>query len=125
MSQRVLTKTLSKRQSDHCWRMFCSGTRSKPVIVSIDTGSSELWVNPDCGNVEVRDLCDTLSRHHPENPTTAKDLKNTFSINYDLGSTTGEYSTDNLAIGGAKITTQQFGVAIFSEYNEYGIMGLG
>ncbi|KAF4624875.1 hypothetical protein G7Y89_g13295 [Cudoniella acicularis] len=48
-----------------------------------------------------------------------------YTIAIRTGNTTGEFYTDDLAIGGAIITGQQFAVANESYLNDFGVMGIG
>ncbi|KAK8135773.1 acid protease [Apiospora sp. TS-2023a] len=103
------------------------GTSASPqkVDVLLDTGSFELWVNPDCAKSNVADFCKAFGQYDPNQSSTARNLAQGFSIQYGSGSASGTYYTDDIFISGAKITDQQFGVANTSDLVWFGIMGLG
>ncbi|KAK7967697.1 uncharacterized protein PG986_001974 [Apiospora aurea] len=103
------------------------GTSASPqkVDVLLDTGSFELWVNPDCGKSNVPAFCRGFGQYDPTKSSTAQNLAQGFSIQYGSGSSSGTYYTDNIYISGARIADQQFGVANTSDLVWFGIMGLG
>ena len=96
--------------------------------VQIDTGSSELWVNPDCAAADgttEQTFCNSQPTYNPGTSTTAKDVGAPFALSYGKGSASGEYFTDNMGFGSATITAQQFGVADTSSLMTVGILGVG
>ncbi|TVY38468.1 putative aspartic-type endopeptidase [Lachnellula subtilissima] len=107
------------------------GSPSQEVTVIMDTGSSELWVDPDCTNSYSPSECASFGRYIPSHSSTSRDLGTKFAIQYGIGSVNGEYFTDNLIMGGslnggaARLNAQQFGVANTSMYTPLGIMGVG
>ncbi|KAI1633054.1 aspartic peptidase domain-containing protein [Biscogniauxia mediterranea] len=103
------------------------GTSSNPQIVDvlIDTGSFELWVNPDCAASNVPDFCNAFGHYDPRRSPSAQRLGGDFKIEYGSGSAEGTYYKDDLYISGAKVESQQFGVANKSDMVWFGIMGLG
>ncbi|TVY43409.1 Candidapepsin, partial [Lachnellula occidentalis] len=108
------------------------GSPFQRVTVIMDTGSSELWVNPDCTNSYSSQQCTSYGRYTPSSSSTSHDVGAKFAIRYGTGSVNGEYFTDNLSMGGttsgigaARIQAQQFGVANTSQFSTLGIMGVG
>ncbi|TVY91376.1 Candidapepsin [Lachnellula willkommii] len=108
------------------------GSPSQQVTVIMDTGSSELWVDPNCTNSYSSSQCASFGVYVPSHSSTSQDLGTKFAIQYGTGSVNGEYFTDNLNMGGspngigaARIKAQQFGVANTSTYTTLGIMGVG
>lgn len=116
------------------------------TAVFIDTGSDELWVDPDCSTAS-RDnstssdsgddgdsdidtsspaYCERIGRYDPSKSSTAKAL-NTGNVFVYADDTTIElnYYTDTIEIGGITITNQQFGVANQTNATSQGIMGIG
>ncbi|KAI0848771.1 acid protease [Daldinia vernicosa] len=103
------------------------GTSDNPQTVNVllDTGSFELWVNPDCSATNVRQFCGELGHYDPTLSSTSKNLNQTFKIQYGLGSASGTYHQDDVFISGAKLPGQQFGVSNTSSDVWFGILGLG
>ncbi|KAK8100235.1 hypothetical protein PG999_010609 [Apiospora kogelbergensis] len=102
------------------------GTSAEPqkVEVLLDTGSFELWVNPDCQKSYEPRICGVFGQYDPTKSSTSKNLQQPYQIQYGSGSTSGTYYMDDIFFSGAKITAQQFGVANMSDAVWFGIMGL-
>lgn len=86
-----------------CLRLTCKvtiGTPPQPVWVDLDTGSSELWVDPDCANAYNPTFCNTVPRYDPSQSSTAVDQDATFEIQYGTGNVDGEYYKDTVGVGG-------------------------
>lgn len=66
----------------------------------LDTGSFELWVNPNCSATNVRQFCDEFGHYDPTLSPTSKNLNKTFTIQYGLGSASGTYLQDDVFISG-------------------------
>ncbi|KAL3458440.1 aspartic peptidase domain-containing protein [Aspergillus heterothallicus] len=103
------------------------GDPPQRVEVSVDTGSSDLWVvytyNEICGAVNA--MCDSLGTYDPEESDTSEPLSDQFQIQYgDMSWATGYYAIDTLSIAGAEVPQVQFGVAIDSSIDK-GILGIG
>ncbi|KAF3059606.1 Candidapepsin-1 [Daldinia childiae] len=103
------------------------GTSDNPQTVNVllDTGSFELWVNPNCSATNVQQFCDEFGHYDPTLSHTSKNLNKTFTIQYGLGSASGTYHQDDVFISGAKLPDQQFGVSNASSDVWFGILGLG
>lgn len=106
------------------------------TTVMLDTGSFELWVDPDCskagGDVSPEDVahspefCKSIGRYDPELSPTAKNLQQGGHLLYGDNATVDFNSyTDNVRIGGLEISEQQFGVANASHSYAVGVMGMG
>ncbi|KAI1504057.1 aspartic peptidase domain-containing protein [Biscogniauxia marginata] len=102
-----------------------TGRNEQIVDVLIDTGSFELWVNPDCAASNVPDFCDAFGHYDPALSPSAENLNGDFDIQYGSGSASGTYYKDDMYISGARVQDQQFGVANRSDLVWFGIMGLG
>lgn len=103
------------------------GTGDNPQTVSVllDTGSFEMWVNPNCSAANVQDYCEAFGHYDPEMSPTAKSLNTNFGIQYGQGSASGVYYKDDVYLSGAQIKDQQFGVSNTSSDVWFGILGLG
>ncbi|KAI1322318.1 aspartic peptidase domain-containing protein [Xylariaceae sp. FL0255] len=105
-----------------------TSTNGKPQVVDvlIDTGSFELWVDPNCTNSNVPQFCQAFGSYDPSLSSTAQAVSGTgFDIAYGSGEAMGPYWKDDITISGATIEAQQFGVANSSDLVWFGIMGLG
>ncbi|KAI8882875.1 acid protease [Backusella circina FSU 941] len=112
------------------------GTPPQNFTVSLDTGSSDLWVpSVNCPSSQC-----PLSRFDSSKSTTFNETeidKNGFEINYGIGSAHGSYGRDNVHLGAITIKNQLFGLATttselilmdiqdHSKLTSNGILGLG
>jgi Eukaryotic aspartyl protease len=98
------------------------------VTVQLDTGSSQLWVNPNCvtagGAADVA-YCNSLKRYDPTKSATSKNLGIPFDLSYGSGEAVGFYYTDDIMIGSGALNNQEFGVASDSRTEPFGILGIG
>ncbi|KAI0487052.1 aspartic peptidase domain-containing protein [Xylaria cf. heliscus] len=103
-----------------------TGGGQQVIDVLIDTGSFELWVNPNCSASNVPDFCKAFGHYDPTLSLTSQKINSSgFSIKYGSGQVQGPYYKDDIYISGAKVQSQQFGVANSSDLVWFGIMGLG
>lgn len=74
------------------------GTPGQVVSVNLDTGSDELWVNPNCNNAYDPDFCATFPRFTQS--STLVDLEEQATITYGSGSADINYVYDYVSVGG-------------------------
>lgn len=100
------------------------------MAVTIDTGSSELWINPDCTNLpqQRKTTCQNSGHYDLSRSSTAQKTNETSSVRY--GDTSGaniSYVIDEISIPPSTQTIKhiQFGVATSSNGARSGILGIG
>jgi hypothetical protein len=70
------------------------------MTVAFDTGSSDLWVNPDCSTSFMLELCLSYLQYQPKQSTTSEDLKFQNRLQYSQGYMVGELFSDNIGFEG-------------------------
>lgn len=104
------------------------GTPPQTVYAQIDTGSFELWVNPDCSNVDSSDsrFCQAIGVYNPRTSSSSATTDESAMLRYGIGSANVSYFKDNIALpGGPTMKAVQFGVASASADEFSGILGIG
>ncbi|KAG4416051.1 hypothetical protein IFR04_010814 [Cadophora malorum] len=107
---------------------FSVGTPPQNLALSLDTGSSETWVNPQCSAAGPQaniDLCNSFPTYSPNASSTALDYQQVTTLQYGKGTANVDYYSDVFTLGGATVTGQQFGVATSSSDLPVGLMGVG
>jgi Eukaryotic aspartyl protease len=80
------------------------GTPGQTVKVALDTGSSELWVNPDCnnaGSATQAKTCQANGNYNPKKSSTSEISQTTSSIKYGKGEVELQYVADNITLPGS------------------------
>jgi len=90
------------------------GTPAQNLSLSLDTGSSDIWVNvPNSTYCAADDNpCSSTGLFDPNNSSTFKLLDYEMNATYVSGFLAkGPYATDTLVIGGAMVKNMEFAVA--------------
>ncbi|OHE92074.1 eukaryotic aspartyl protease [Colletotrichum orchidophilum] len=126
---RQVEASLANRSDVAYYAQLNIGTPPQPVYAQVDTGSFELWVNPDCAALAASDqrFCEAVGFYDTARSSTAVSLQTTKTLRYGIGAANITYVRDSLAIAGSRTTMQQvqFGVATSSEDQFAGILGIG
>lgn len=103
------------------------GTPPQSFRLHIDTGSSDLWVNTPTSKLclQSSDPCQLGGTYKPNASSTYSYVGSYFNISYVDGSgASGDYVTDTVSIGGANLSSLQFGVG-YSSTSAQGVLGIG
>ncbi|KAJ4390874.1 hypothetical protein N0V93_004473 [Gnomoniopsis smithogilvyi] len=100
------------------------GTPSQQITVLVDTGSVNLWVNPECDTSGQQEWCEGFSQFDYTSTSTIQDTGLQEELSYGKGDVVVEYVTDTVTIGSTSIEAQQFGIGIESTDIAVGILGL-
>ncbi|OTA94664.1 hypothetical protein M434DRAFT_252702 [Hypoxylon sp. CO27-5] len=126
----ITTVPLANRSDVAYYAQLDIGTPAQQVFVQLDTGSFELWVNPDCsdlqGSADVR-FCRAVGHYEPSSSSSATPVAGTKTLRYGIGSAQIQYVKDDIGLTGtnSKLKGVQFGVAIDTVDEFAGILGIG
>ncbi|KAK3989440.1 putative aspartic-type endopeptidase [Cladorrhinum sp. PSN332] len=128
-SKRGVQLQLANRSDIAYYAQLSIGTPPQPVFVQLDTGSFELWVNPDCTAVSGPDraFCERVGQFDTSKSSTASSLGTGKTLRYGIGRANITYFEDTISLAGSTTALQnvQFGVATSSEDTFSGILGIG
>ncbi|GAB1320892.1 Aspartic peptidase domain-containing protein [Madurella fahalii] len=128
-SKRGVQLQLANRSDVAYYAQLSIGTPPQPVYVQLDTGSFELWVNPDCSAVSGADaaFCERAGQYDSAKSSTVNMLGTTRTLRYGIGTANITYVTDRISLAGSTTALEgvQFGVATSSEDAFSGILGIG
>ena len=128
--RRRQTQTVSETLDNEETLYFANvtlGTPGQSLRLHIDTGSSDLWTNSAESQLcqSRSDPCSVSGTYDPDKSSTSKLISSDFNISYVDGTgALGDYRSDTLNIGGAKLENLQFGLGLDSSSPE-GILGIG
>ncbi|KAI1134874.1 acid protease [Hypoxylon sp. FL0543] len=126
----ITTVPLANRSDVAYYAQLDIGTPAQQVYVQLDTGSFELWVNPDCsdlqGSADIR-FCKAVGHYEPSSSSSATQVAGTKTLRYGIGSAEVQYVTDDIGLAGtnSKLKGVQFGVATNTVDEFAGILGIG
>ncbi|KAM3075640.1 hypothetical protein ACMFMG_007774 [Clarireedia jacksonii] len=101
------------------------GTPPQPITLSVDTGSSDVWVNPTCSTSGWNTFCVKYPRFDRTKSSSFQPTSQPLNLAYGTGQVTGAYGIDNFLMApGPTIKNLQFGVATSSKSLFAGIMGM-
>ena len=95
------------------------------VELSLDTGSSDIWVNPLCAGSRDAETCESYSRFNCTRSPTCTETEQAMGLRYGTGFALGRYYTDDIHIGEVTVSNQHFGIAENSGFMTRGILGMG
>ena len=103
------------------------GTPPQPILMHLDTGSSDLWVNtPSSALCSKRSQpCAAAGTYSANDSSTYSYVGSWFNISYvDGSSAAGDYVSDVIKIGDTTLEDFQFGIG-YTSASEQGILGIG
>ncbi|KAI0136251.1 aspartic peptidase domain-containing protein [Xylariales sp. AK1849] len=115
------------RSSESYFLQLYIGTPEQPVKVIIDTGSDELWVNPNCSSSGDAQQCNSYGFYDPRKSSTMNNTQATTNVSYADGSQVDlTYYTDTITLStGLQVPGAKFGLGTASTGLTSGILGLG
>ncbi|KAL1841551.1 hypothetical protein VTJ49DRAFT_6924 [Mycothermus thermophilus] len=128
-NKRGVQLQLANRSDIAYYAQLSIGTPPQPVFVQLDTGSFELWVNPDCSTVRGADalFCERIGQYDTSKSSTVTSLGTSKMLKYGIGSANISYVTDTITLAGTSTALRnvQFGVATSTSDAFAGILGIG
>ena len=105
------------------------GTPPQAQFVQLDTGSFELWVNPQCDNLPLGDsaFCESVGFFDTSQSSSFSSLGTSKQLRYGIGTANITYVRDDITLPGSNQVLRQiqFGVATSTEREFSGILGIG
>ncbi|KAJ2897972.1 secreted aspartic proteinase [Zalerion maritima] len=128
--KRAVEVQLANRSDVAYYASIDIGSPPQQNFVQLDTGSFELWVNPDCNSLRSNGdmkFCEAVGSYDPALSSTATVLGETNTLRYGIGSADIEYVRDDITLSGSTSTATQikFGKATRTDDEFAGILGIG
>lgn len=130
-ARRGIQLALNNRSDVAYYAQLEIGTPPQTVYTQLDTGSFELWVNPDCTTVSPSDslFCQRIGHYNSSLSSSAISLGTNQTLHYGIGAANISYFTDVVSLAGSSASSAlkdvQFGVATSSRDAFSGILGIG
>lgn len=126
----IQTLPLANRSDVAYYAQLNIGNPGQPNYVQLDTGSFELWVNPDCTNLDATSdqrFCRAVGSYDPYSSSSAAISSTTKTLRYGIGSASIQYVKDDISFANSDITLKdvQFGAATATVDEFSGILGIG
>lgn len=126
----IETLPLANRSDVAYYARLEIGNPPQPNYVQLDTGSFELWVNPDCTNLGTtsdKRFCQAVGAYDPSKSSTANVMQTTKLLRYGIGSANIQYVTDDIGFQNSKsgLKNVRFGFATETKDEFSGILGIG
>ena len=101
--KRAVSLALTNRSDIAYYAQLNVGNPAQSVFVQIDTGSFELWVNPQCSNLDSGDarFCATVGQYDTTRSSTSVPLGTSKQLRYGIGTANISYFTDDIAMPGS------------------------
>lgn len=100
LHSRQSTETIANRQYGTGYTIDIDvGTPPQTVTVIVDTGSSNLWLNPTCETSGQQKYCESFPQFDYEQSSSLEDTSFAQLLSYGKGNASVEYVTDNVVIG--------------------------
>ncbi|KKY15244.1 putative aspartic-type endopeptidase [Phaeomoniella chlamydospora] len=103
------------------------GTPAQKLRMTLDTGSSDLWVNTPNSTLcsAANSPCSSSGTYDPSDSSTYSYVNSDFNITYaDGSSASGDYVKDTLVFGGKTLSDFQFGTG-YTSTSTQGVLGIG
>ncbi|KAL1878582.1 hypothetical protein VTK73DRAFT_7760 [Phialemonium thermophilum] len=127
--KRAASVALANRSDIAYYAQLTIGNPGQSVFVQLDTGSFELWVNPDCSDLDGSNarFCQSAGFYDTTKSSTAVSLGTGKTLRYGIGSANITYFRDDIALPGSTtgLKSVQFGVATSTVDEFSGILGIG
>ena len=122
---------LENRSDIAYYAQLYMGNPPQEIYAQLDTGSSELWVNPDCSSLSTsgdKTFCQAVGQYDPDESSTSKKSGGSQVLNYGVGSADITYYVDDIGLvedDASPLKGVQFGVADGGTEDQFaGVMGL-
>lgn len=127
--KRAVELSLAVRSDVAYYAKLNFGTPAQPQFVQLDTGSFELWINPDCDTLSSSDaaFCTAVGSFNTSASSTFESLGTGKELIYGIGSANITYVRDTIGLPGtgSSMKQVQFGVATSTTDEFSGILGIG